>query len=248
MPGAGSACPLEDKHMTHVLELDEKGIDRLHQLASGADDELDMGQPDEVFESIVSEAIAIWEDTQRNYWKMGDVARKCEKKHGKASLKSLAYSIGIKKTLMYDLQRTAAFFYHEDFRERFKTLKWGHYREVSRLEDKVLDELEVAMDLLAKAEDENWTVEKTAEEVNRLLGKGGTTKKKFFAAEAQIVEAKHAEHGMVHIVFEVAQDTDLDILTERIGEMVVLKVFGEPKDEPETDGDVAAEANDAPAQ
>ncbi len=190
--------------------------------------EIDLDRLDDAWESLVSAGIALVQSEDVNNWQLGDLVRKVEKKHGASSIKAFANAIGRKPSVVYDYHNVAVFFPDDDMREQFQALTWSHYREVQRLDDKVLDEYDVAMDLLGKAQDLNWTVETLKDEVNRLLKKP-PTKKKFFAADAQIVEVKHAEHGMVHVTFEVAQDTDLDIFRERMGEMVTLKVYGEPK-------------------
>lgn len=181
------------------------------------------------WETLVTTAKEIVNAHDRNRWALGDIGRKAELRHGEGAVKSLANAVGVRPSVYYDYWHVADFFQGDDIRHGFAaTVTWSHFREAARLDDKVVDEFETAMSLLEQAEAKHWTVDTLRDEVNRLIGKP-PNRKKAFSADAEIVSVEHAEHGMVHVTFEVAQDVDIRRLRAMQKEIVTLKVFADPE-------------------
>ncbi len=116
------------------------------------------------WEALADAGRRVTNDQDENRWKYGDLAIRVARRYGEESIAQFAADIGLRsaKTL-YDYHRVSAFFPY-GLRQEFPALFWSHYREALRVED-----LEGAMDMLAKASDGNWTVDYMRVEINKLL-------------------------------------------------------------------------------
>lgn len=131
------------------------------------------------WESLVSAGQTIASAHDMNRWLIGDLASKVVKRYGDDAIGQYAASINIRPSTMYDYKACSAFYNDED-RAAFPPLNWSHYRAALKAKTH-----EMAMQWLAKAADESWTVEDLNEALKPegAAGGGGATKLTEFGAE-----------------------------------------------------------------
>lgn len=129
-----------------------------------SDDPVDL-LPSE-WESLEDVGRALAEANDRNRWLLGDVARKVETHYGYDALGDFASKIKVFAKTLYSYRQVSAFYPQNSMRQEFPVLSWYHYRMALRLGD-----VDSALKLLAKAQDENWSSRDLTDAVNVALGK-----------------------------------------------------------------------------
>lgn len=182
---------------------------------------------DDEWESLVSAAIPIVKAHDENRWALGSLGAKAERRYGESSLGKFSRVIGLKSpTIMYDYVTTFNFYSAED-QAAFPPLTWSHYRAAMRVKSR-----ELAMTWLAKAADEDWTVDDLIEAI-RVKDGGDPKPQKVIEIGGQFWECRpvtaegSSEVTGYDLVFRVA--SEVDVLTPR--GVYTVKVFGARLDE-----------------
>lgn len=133
--------------------------------------EFDIEAVGDEWESLVSAGQMIAEAHDRNRWSLGDLGNKCERRYKDGSLGKYAAAINVRPTTMYDYAK-CSLFYDADDRAAFPPLTWSHYRVAMKAKDH-----DLAMNWLARAADEGWTVEELEDSLKVAVGEAPKARK-----------------------------------------------------------------------
>lgn len=187
--------------------------------------DFDLATLGDEWETLVSAGQMIAEAHDRNRWRLGDLGMKVERRYGTSAIAEFALAINVRTSIMYDYTACSAFYGDED-RVAFPPLNWSHFRAAKKAK-----EHDIAMNWLAKAADNGWSVE----DLNEALapGSGGTPanqKLAQFGAEYKdltpITDADGKIQGY-NLVFRLAPEAMRDIdAALKLRTVYKVKVFG----------------------
>ncbi len=102
-------------------------------------------------EDCITRGMELRERKDNIAWELGDLAIMVREEFGKKYLSEFSKGIGIEVGTIRRY-RDVSKAYEPKIREEFRKLSWSHFREVAAHEDRY--------NLLCRAHDENWSVEK----------------------------------------------------------------------------------------
>lgn len=115
------------------------------------------------WEALTDEAISILADSDRNRWRLGAIGCEVETAYGEKSIQTFCKTVKVKPKTLYEYIKVTRF-YPQNVYEEYPLVRYTQWRDAMRLKD-----VEIAMQLIERANDDNMTMRDFYEQLKALL-------------------------------------------------------------------------------